>query len=225
MIVLVLAGCGNSNGESTETSAEGSAIVSVVANGPEIALESFLDALRAQDYPATAEYVDEPQLALFASIESSDPQALIAMADNGIDDTVRSNFWSSFTEAIPGLAGATPGAVTLRQPVAFSIGTTEFSRITADFSDTGSSGEWVLRQTAASRWVVDVIATFGAAFVNPLNSWMESMPPNDRTEVVQIVATHTPSWEALAHVQGDDEAGVAVSAALAQLNQLLDSSP
>ena len=49
------------------------------------------------------------------------------------------------------------------------------------------------------------------------------MPAADRAEVSEIVGSHTASWDALARIQGDDEAGVAVRAGLEQLNQLIAS--
>lgn len=196
------------------------ATTSVAGVAPEQVLESFLGTLRNGKYAATTDYVDESQLALFASIESGDPDTLVQMSTRGVTDGVRDNFWASFVEAIPGLAGAGPDAVLLSEGESFAADQSEFVKIDAEFPQSGGAGTWILRDGPSDGWMIDIIATFGAAFVNPLSGWMQAMTPEQRSEVAGLVAVHDDSWDALGSLQGDDEAGVAVRAALNDLRSM-----
>lgn len=221
-LILALAvasfACGSEGGPVTTTTTS-------VPVSPERAIEGLIGALRSGEYSATAEYVDESQLAIFASIESGDPAALIEMSTAGVTSAVRDNFWASFVEAIPGLAESAADDIVLVEGESFSAGQSDYLEIGAEFAQTGATGTWILRKDDAGGWMVDVIATFGAAFVSPLSGWMQSMTPQERADVAAVVAGHGDSWEALGSLQGVDEAGVAVRGALDELRLLLPPSP
>lgn len=219
---IVLGACGDDPSIAASTqpsvsSTDGS------ASGPDESLGNLLEALAAEDYAATTPYVDETQLALFASIESGDPATLLSMAESGVPDEVRDNFWSSFVEAIPGLAGAEPDGIVLDEPELSTVGSVEFAVVDVEFVDSDSSGSWVLRKTESGEWVVDVIGTFGSAFVSPLSGWLAAMDPGRRAEVADAVAGHDASWDQLIVIQGNDDVGDIVRGAVQELRRLIPS--
>lgn len=215
---MLLPACGGEEGASTTATT-----AAAPAPEPEEALGELLAALANRDYAATAPLVDEEQLALFASIESSDPGALETLIEDGLTEDVRANFWASFVDALPGLDGASTDQILVGTTERFVSGDQQFARIGSVFLETSAVGDWILRQNAAGGWVVDVIATFGIAFIAPLYGWLETMTPAARAPVSRVVAAHGPSWGALAEVQGNDEAGVFVVDALERLETLTGS--
>ncbi len=192
------------------------------ASGPEEILEAFLAALQTADYGATAPYVDETQVALLAGIEDADATSYLALHDDGLTEPVRTNFWSSFAGAIPGLEGSGPVDLLVTSAGQFDVAGTRFARVDLRFRGSVASGQWVLRQTDDT-WVVDPIATFGGAFVSPVRLWMRGVADADVPKVRARVAANRTSWEALGIQQDpNDEAGVAV---LAELSGLLAELP
>ncbi len=215
---VLLGACGDETPSSTQLPTSSSA---AGLSGPETSLTALLDALRTGDYVATEPYVDETQLALFAAIESGDPDTLVSMVESGVTDAVRENFWSSFVEAIAGLAGAAPEGLELGEAEPVAVGEVQFALVDVEFVESESSGTWVLRETEAGTWVVDVIGTFGSAFVNPLTGWLEVMTPVQRATVGAAVAGYDASWDQLIALQGNDEAGEIVRSTVQEMRRLI----
>jgi hypothetical protein len=189
LFALVVASCTAEDGTPTTAAALPG------AESPELAVERFLAALVAEDWQATSPMVYEDQLALLASIEGVTPPETAAMLREGVPPVVRANFWSGFVEGFPVFAEQDVGEILIGSTEVFTVGGEQFGAVQVVFRYQPGAGAWVTR-AEDGRWRVDMFATFGPSFANPLREWLETLPDDEDGRLIrEMMAAQASSFE------------------------------
>jgi len=185
--------------------------------GPEAVLTHLLRELRASDYAATSDLVDEAQLGLLAAIEVPDATSLLSYEEQGLSVQARDNFWSAFAASLPGLVAAEPDSISATIDRQFATDGVRFAIGTIRFGVQEISGVFVLR-LVEDGWQLDLIATFGGPFVAPIRNWLRTIPPEQVAPVSDLLRRDAPSWRLLGDLQTDEsQAGIAITSEVADL--------
>ena len=148
---------------------------------PTVVVVELFEYLITEDFAATSSVVDEERLAVLAAVEDSSADALIAFASQGLSETVRRNFWSSFAVSMPELIGAESPDVAAMLDRQFAIAGDRFAVVSVRVGPDMINGSFVVR-LVDGQWLLDPIATFGGSFVAPLRLWLRAIPSEQLEE-------------------------------------------
>lgn len=151
---------------------------------PEAAISQLFAALGDGDWEATAPLVFDDQLALLASIEGITPPETAAMLREGVPDPVRANFWEGFVEGFPLFAREEVAELLIGEVERRTVDGVQFGAVLTNFRYGGGEAVLVTRETNG-RWRLDLMATFGPAFANPLREWLESLEADDHADTIR----------------------------------------
>ncbi len=107
------------------------------------------------------------------------------MLTEGVPEEVRANFWGSFAAGVFGFTGEELSDVLLGSADIFTVEGVRFTAMPVTFRQQAGMREFVTRRDAEGGWRVDLFATFGTAFVTPLQTWLEEVPDDDAGDVVR----------------------------------------
>ncbi len=151
-------------------------------------------ALADGDWDATADYVDEKQVALLTSIEGVSPAETAAMLLEGIPTEVRRNFWRSFSDGFVVFSAEETSDVLLGDPTHFEVEGIPFGAVTVSLRHHPGIGSLIARGDDAG-WRVDLFATFGPAFASPLRDWLAKLPSDEDGRLIRAaMAEHEASF-------------------------------
>ncbi len=168
-ISVVSVSCGSGPSASTTSAA--------ALDDPRILVRSFVDALIDEEYGALEGLVDERHLAFLTAIERGTSREVAGMLKTGVPDDVRRDVWASFARSLSSYTGESIGRIRVGSVTAeFAVGQSEF--VAVDMFVADGKAEWILRLTDDG-WVIDLLATFGTAFLPNLRGWFAFIGADD----------------------------------------------
>ncbi|MFQ5967827.1 MAG: hypothetical protein ACE5MI_09470 [Acidimicrobiia bacterium] len=189
LLLFLLAACRASPAPTTLAPVEG-------ADTPKQAVEELIGALAAGDWQATAPYVDETQIALLTAIEGVPASETAEMLRAGLTNQVRANFWQGFVEGFLMFSQEEASQLLLGDPTHFEVEGLSFSAVALSLRHHPGIGSWIVRNTDGDWWV-DLFATIGPSFANPLRDWLESLPDDDNGRLIRAeMVAQEPSFTA-----------------------------
>jgi ketosteroid isomerase-like protein len=173
----------------------------------------WAEAVQAHDFEAATDAVFEPSMVLVLAAENDLPAAETAtMLTDGVTPAVAAAYWSSFRDGFGAFAGQPISNLNVGASTEVEAGGADWSVVAVTAQDDATAA--VFTQDADG-WKVDLVATLANGFVEPLSTYLASLPDDDdgdaiRTAYVDVVV---PAMWAAIEVggHGDDFARRAVA--------------
>ena len=179
LLVAVAACTEQPEPESTTTTTLGGAA------SPEEALTALFEAVVGGDYQDTRTLTFDDQLALMVSLEGYDVAATASMLSDGLPESIRDNFWKSFSTGFPAFAEEDLAGVLIGSGEEFSVEGKGFATVTVALRQSQGSGDWIARRDEQGRWRLDLFATFGPSFASPFRGWLAGLGSSPDAEVAR----------------------------------------
>ena len=161
-VVLIAPACGASD-ESPESSAP-----AVVAG--------WAEAVQAQDFEAASDAVFEPTMVLVLAAETA------IMLTDGVTPAVAAAYWSSFRDGFGAFAGQPISNLNVGASTEVEAGGADWSVVAVTAQDDATAA--VFTQDADG-WKVDLVATLANGFVEPLSTYLASLPDDDDGDAIR----------------------------------------
>lgn len=192
VLALLTAGCGSS-GDDTEAS-------------PPSVVAGWAEAVEIRDFDAATASVFEPSLVIVMAAENSLPAPDVAtMLNDGVTPAAAAAYWSSFREGFDAFAGRPISTLNVGSSKEFEAGGMPWALVTVSVQEESSAPTFT---RDADGWAVDLVATLAPGFVEPLGTYLASLPDDDDGATIRDAyeAVVVPAmWAAIdAGGHGDD---------------------
>lgn len=192
VLALLTAGCGSS-GDDTEAS-------------PPSVVAGWAEAVEVRDFDAATASVFEPSLVIVMAAENSLPAPDVAMMlKGGVTPAAAAAYWSSFREGFGAFAGRPISTLNVGSSNEFEAGGMPWALVAVSVQEESSAPTFT---RDADGWAVDLVATLAPGFVEPLGTYLTSLPDDDDGATIRDAyeAVVVPAmWAAIdAGGHGDD---------------------
>jgi len=168
-LALAAAACGSAD-ENPESSAP-----AVVAG--------WAEAVQARDFEAATDAVFEPSMVLVLAAENDLPASeTAAMLTGGVTPAVAAAYWSSFRDGFGAFAGQPISNLNVGASTEVEAGGAEWSVVAVTAQDDATAAVFT---KDADGWKVDLVATLADGFVEPLSTYLASLPDDDDGEAIR----------------------------------------
>ena len=192
LLALAAAGCGAS-GDDPETS-------------PAAVVAGWAEAVEVRDFDAATDAVFEPSLVIVLAAENNLPASDAAgMLNDGITPAAAAAYWSSFRDGFDAFAGRPISNLNVGASSEIEAGGETWARVMVSVQEAASAPVFT---RAGDGWEVDLVATLAPGFVEPLLTYLLSVPDDDDGETIReaYVTVVVPAmWVAIEAGEHDDE--------------------
>ena len=163
MSVVLAAGCGASS-DDPETS-------------PAAVVAGWAEAVEVRDFDAATDAVFDPSLVIVLAAENNLPASDTAgMLDDGITPAAAAAYWSSFRDGFDAFAGRPISTLNVGASSEIEAGGEMWAKVPVSVQEAASAPAFT---RDADGWAVDMVATLAPGFVEPLLSYLQSMPDDE----------------------------------------------
>jgi len=191
VIAVVAASCGGA-GEKPDSSAP-----AVVAG--------WAEAVQSRDFEGASSAVFEPSMVLVLAAENALPAADTAvMLTGGMPPAVAAAYWSSFRDGFGAFAGQPISNLNIGDSVQIEAGGVDWSAVTVSAQEDATAHVFT---RDVDGWAVDLVATLAGGFVEPLASYLKSLPDDADGQTVRTAYREVvvPAMWAAIEAGGHDE--------------------
>ena len=163
MSAVVAAGCGASS-DDPETS-------------PAAVVAGWAEAVDVRDFDAATDAVFDPSLVIVLAAENNVPASDTAgMLNDGITPAAAAAYWSSFRDGFDAFAGRPISTLNVGASSEIEAGGEMWAKVPVSVQEAASAPAFT---RDADGWAVDMVATLAPGFVEPLLSYLQSMPDDE----------------------------------------------
>ena len=163
MSVVLAAGCGASS-DDPETS-------------PAAVVAGWAEAVEVRDFDAATDAVFDPSLVIVLAAENNLPASDTAgMLNDGITPAAAAAYWSSFRDGFDAFAGRPISTLNVGASSEIEAGGEMWAKVPVSVQEAASAPAFT---RDADGWAVDMVATLAPGFVEPLLSYLQSMPDDE----------------------------------------------
>jgi hypothetical protein len=192
LLAVTAAGCGAS-GDDAETS-------------PAAVVAGWAEAVEVRDFNAATDAVFEPSLVIVLAAENNLPAAdAAAMLNDGITPAAAAAYWSSFRDGFDAFAGRPISNLNVGASSETEAGGETWARVIVSVQEAASAPVFT---RAGDGWEVDLVATLAPGFVEPLLTYLQSLPDDDDGATIRdayITVVVPAMWVAI-EAGGHDDA-------------------
>ncbi len=192
LLAVAAAGCGAS-GDDPETS-------------PAAVVAGWAEAVEVRDFDAATDAVFEPSLVIVLAAENNLPASDTAdMLNDGITPAAAAAYWSSFRDGFDSFAGRPISNLNVGASSEIEAGGETWARVMVSVQEAASAPVFT---RAGDGWEVDLVATLAPGFVEPLLTYLLSVPDDDDGATIReaYVTVVVPAmWVAIEAGEHDDE--------------------
>jgi len=192
LLPVAAAGCGAS-GDDPETS-------------PAAVVAGWAEAVEVRDFDAATDAVFEPSLVIVLAAENNLPASDTAgMLNDGITPAAAAAYWSSFRDGFDSFAGRPISNLNVGASSEIEAGGETWARVMVSVQEAASAPVFT---RAGDGWEVDLVATLAPGFVEPLLTYLLSVPDDDDGVTIReaYVTVVVPAmWVAIEAGEHDDE--------------------
>ena len=192
LLAVAAAGCGAS-GDDPETS-------------PAAVVAGWAEAVEVRDFDAATDAVFEPSLVIVLAAENNLPASDTAgMLNDGITPAAAAAYWSSFRDGFDSFAGRPISNLNVGASSEIEAGGETWARVMVSVQEAASAPVFT---RASDGWEVDLVATLAPGFVEPLLTYLLSVPDDDDGATIReaYVTVVVPAmWVAIEAGEHDDE--------------------
>ena len=192
LLAVAAAGCGAS-GDDPETS-------------PAAVVAGWAEAVEVRDFDAATDAVFEPSLVIVLAAENNLPASDTAgMLNDGITPAAAAAYWSSFRDGFDSFAGRPISNLNVGASSEIEAGGETWARVMVSVQEAASAPVFT---RAGDGWEVDLVATLAPGFVEPLLTYLLSVPDDDDGTTIReaYVTVVVPAmWVAIEAGEHDDE--------------------
>lgn len=192
LLAVAVAGCGAS-GDDPETS-------------PAAVVAGWAEAVEVRDFDAATDAVFEPSLVIVLAAENNLPASDTAgMLNDGITPAAAAAYWSSFRDGFDSFAGRPISNLNVGASSEIEAGGETWARVMVSVQEAASAPVFT---RAGDGWEVDLVATLAPGFVEPLLTYLLSVPDDDDGATIReaYVTVVVPAmWVAIEAGEHDDE--------------------
>lgn len=192
LLAVAAAGCGVS-GDDPETS-------------PAAVVAGWAEAVEVRDFDAATDAVFEPSLVIVLAAENNLPASDTAgMLNDGITPAAAAAYWSSFRDGFDSFAGRPISNLNVGASSEIEAGGETWARVMVSVQEAASAPVFT---RAGDGWEVDLVATLAPGFVEPLLTYLLSVPDDDDGATIReaYVTVVVPAmWVAIEAGEHDDE--------------------
>jgi len=163
MSAIAVTGCGAS-GDDSESS-------------PAAVVAGWAEAVEVRDFDAATDAVFEPSLVVILAAENNLPAVdTAAMLNEGITPAAAAAYWSSFRDGFDAFAGRPISTLNVGASSEIEAGGESWAKVPVSVQETASAPAFT---RGADGWAVDMVATLAPGFVEPLLSYLQSLPDDE----------------------------------------------
>lgn len=163
MLAVATAGCGASE-DDPESS-------------PAAVVAGWAEAVEVRDFDAATAAVLEPSLVIVLAAENDLPAPdTAAMLEDGITPAAAAAYWSSFRDGFDAFAGRPISTLNVGGSSEIEAGGETWAKVTVSVQEAASAPAFT---RDGDGWEVDMAATLAPGFVEPLLSYLESVPEDE----------------------------------------------
>lgn len=191
-VAVAVAGCGTS-GDDAEAS-------------PAAVVAGWAEAVEVRDFDAATDAVFEPSLVIVLAAENNLPVAdTAAMLNDGITPAAAAAYWSSFRDGFDAFAGRPISNLNVGASSEIEAGGETWARVMVSVQEAASAPVFT---RAGDGWEVDLVATLAPGFVEPLLTYLQSVPDDHDGAAIRdayITVVVPAMWVAIEAGGHDDE--------------------
>lgn len=191
-VAVAVAGCGTS-GDDAEAS-------------PAAVVAGWAEAVEVRDFDAATDAVFEPSLVIVLAAENNLPVAdTAAMLNDGITPAAAAAYWSSFSDGFDAFAGRPISNLNVGASSEIEAGGETWARVMVSVQEAASAPVFT---RAGDGWEVDLVATLAPGFVEPLLTYLQSVPDDHDGAAIRdayITVVVPAMWVAIEAGGHDDE--------------------
>jgi len=192
VLALSAAGCASSGDDASAS--------------PPSVVAGWTEAVEVRDFDTATASVFEPSLVIVMAAENSLPAPdAAAMLEEGVTPAAAAAYWSSFRDGFDAFAGRPISTLKVGSSNEFEAGGVPWALVTVSVQEESSAPTFTRE---ADGWAVDLVATLAPGFVEPLETYLASLPDDDDGATIRDAyeAVVVPAmWAAIdAGGHGDD---------------------
>jgi hypothetical protein len=143
----------------------------------------WAEAVEARDFEAATAAVFEPSLVLVLAAENNVPASeTAAMLSDGVPAGVAATYWSSFRDGFGAFAGQPISNLNIGGSTELEAGGADWAVVTVSAQDDAAAPIFT---RDIDGWKVDLVATLANGFVEPLSTYLVSLPDDDDGQTVR----------------------------------------
>ncbi|MEN8114461.1 MAG: hypothetical protein ABFS21_08730 [Actinomycetota bacterium] len=189
---FVIAACGAAEDE-TEAS-------------PPAVVAGWAESVDQRDFEAATAAVYELSFVIVLAAENNIPASETAtMLSDGVGPAVAAAYWTSFREGFDTFAGHPISTLNVGASEEIEAGGVAWAVLPASAQEDASAPVFTRREDV---WLVDLVATLAGGFVDPLATYLDSLPDDEDGDAVRAVydeAVVPALWAAIEAGGHDDE--------------------
>ena len=190
LLVVALLGCAPSVPVTTTTTTK----PAVGADTPDGALRTLLSAVGEDDLVGVATVTDDAQVALLIALDGAELSEVASMLRDGVPESSLTAFWASFQNTYARSLGEDVEGMLIGEGEHATVDGVEFAIVKSALRKSSGATEWIARRESDGSWRVDLFATFGPIFAQPMRLWLTTLPDDLETGVVRkALAAQRPS--------------------------------
>ncbi len=143
-------------------------------SSPPAIVAGWAEAVEGRDFEAATAAVFEPSMVIVLAAENNLPVAdTAAMLSDGVTPAVAAAYWSSFRDGFDAFAGRPISTLNVGASEEVEAGDVRWAVVTVRAQEDASAP--VFTRDDGS-WLVDLVATLASGFIEPLDTYLESLP-------------------------------------------------
>ena len=143
-------------------------------SSPPAIVAGWAEAVEGRDFEAATAAVFEPSMVIVLAAENNLPVAdTAAMLSDGVTPAVAAAYWSSFRDGFDAFAGRPISTLNVGASEEIKAGDVRWAVVTVRAQEDASAP--VFTRDDGS-WLVDLVATLASGFIEPLDTYLESLP-------------------------------------------------
>lgn len=173
---------------------------------PPAIVAGWAEAVERRDFETATAAVFEPSMVIVLAAENNLPAAETAtMLSNGITPAVAAAYWSSFRDGFDAFAGRPISTLNVGASEEVDAGDERWAVVTVRAQEDASAPIFTRDEGG---WLVDLVATLAPGFIEPLDSYLASLPDDDDGDLVRLAyvdAVVPALWAAIEAGGHDDD--------------------
>lgn len=152
-------------------------------SSPPAVVARWAEAVDSREFDAATEAVYEPSMVIVLAAENNLPASeTAAMLSEGVTPAVAAAYWSSFRDGFDAFAGRPISTLNVGASEEFEAGDVRWAVVTVRAQEAASAPVFT-RDDAG--WMVDLVATLAPGFIEPLDTYLESLPADADGDTVR----------------------------------------
>lgn len=173
---------------------------------PAAVVAGWAEAVELRDFDGATDAVFEPSLVIILAAENGLPASDTAgMLNDGITPAAAAAYWSSFRDGFDAFAGRPISTLNVGGSTEVEAGGEVWAKVPVSVQETASAPAFT---RSGDGWAVDMVATLAPGFVEPLLSYLQSVPDDEDGAVIRDAYTTVvvpAMWAAIEAGDHDDE--------------------